>query len=156
MPANAPRFDVISWAETNKINAVQVNLDGRTVVFDDPIGLDAGREYWIVGPGVLDAQFSISSTATVHIVNCIFRNRTSTSPQSAGIDYVLDGGAYLNFTDLPETEAMKLEAGTRIRSNSMSEGRRWWRIKGPDNLQELIDEDNRSSYPATMEAFQKR
>lgn len=153
MPANAPRFDVISWAETNKINAVQVNLDGRTVVFDDPIGLDAGREYLIVGPGVLDAQFSISSTATVHIVNCIFRNRTSTSPQSAGIDYVLDGGAYLNFTDLPATEAMKLEAGTRVRSNSMSEGRRWWRIKGPDNLQELIDEDNRSSYPATMEAF---
>jgi len=30
------------------------------------------------------------------------------------VDYVLDGGAYLNFTDLPETEAMKLEAGTRI------------------------------------------
>ena len=64
----------------------------------------------------------------------------------------LAGGAYLNFTDLPATEAMKLEAGTRVRSNSMSEGQRWWRIKGPDNLQELIDEDNRSSYPATMEA----
>ena len=152
LPANAPRFDVTSWAETNNINAVQVNLDGRTLVFGNPIDLDAGREYWIVGPGVLDAQFSISSTATIHIVNCIFRNRTSTSPQSAGIDYVLDGGSYLNFTDLPETEAMKLEAGTRVRSNSMSEGRRWWRIKGPDNLQELIDEDNRSSYPATKEA----
>jgi len=45
----------------------------------------------------------------------------------AGINYVLDGGAYLNFTDLPSTEAMKLEVGGRVRSNGMSEGWRWWR-----------------------------
>ena len=131
-----------------------VNLGGRTVLFNEPIKLDAGREYWIVGPGVLDAQFSASSTATVRIANCIFRNRTKTSPDKAGIDYVLDGGAYLNFTDLPSTEAMKLEVGGRVRSNGMSEGRRWWRIKGPDDLAELIDEGpNSSVYSATMESF---
>ena len=86
-------------------------------------------------------MFSASSTATVRIANCIFRNRTKTSPVKAGIDYVLDGGAYLNFTDLPSTETMKLEVGGRVRSNGMSEGRRWWRIKGPEDIAELVDDE---------------
>ena len=152
MGANA--FEEVSWAETNTIDVTEVRLNGRAVVFDEAINLGAGREYWIVGPGVLDAQFSASSTATVHIVNCIFRNRTSTNPERAGINYVLDGGAYLNFMELPATESMKLKVGTRIRINGMSEGRRWWRIKGPDDLLELIDEDQKSSaYSATMKSF---
>ena len=154
MSANSSRFEVVSWDETNKINAATVHLDGRTIVFSEPIELDVGREYWIVGPGVLDAQFSASSTATVHVVDCVFRNRTKTSPDKAGIDYVLDGGAYLNFTDLPATEAMKLEAGSRIRNNGMSEGGRWWRLKGPDDLAELSDDKhNAANYSATMESF---
>ena len=143
MRANNPQYRsvLVSRAETNKIDATMVNLGGRTVLFNEPIKLDAGREYWIVGPGVLDAQFSASSTATVRIANCIFRNRTKTSPDKAGIDYVLDGGAYLNFTDLPSTEAMKLEVGGRVRSNGMSEGLRWWRIKGPDDIAELVNDE---------------
>ena len=156
MRANDPQYQLVLVArtETNKIDATMVNLGGRTVVFTEPVNLDAGREYWIVGPGILDAQFSVSSTATVRIANCIFRNRTKISPLKAGIDYVLEGGAYLNFTDLPSTEAMKLEVGVRVRSNGMSEGRRWWRIKGPDDLAELIDEGpNSSIYSATIESF---
>ena len=67
---------------------------------------------------------------------------------------MLDGGAYLNFTDLPSTEAMKLEVGGRVRSNGMSEGHRWWRIKGPDDIAELVDDkQNASNYSATMESF---
>ena len=141
--ANEPKYRpvLVSRTETNKIDATMVNLGGRTIVFNEPIPLDAGREYWIVGPGILDAQFSAASTATVHIANCIFRNRTKTSPVNAGIDYVLDGGAYLNFTALPSTEALKLEVGSRVRSNGMSEGRRWWRIKGPDDIAELSDDN---------------
>ena len=156
MRTNDPQYRsvLVTRTETNKIEATMLNLDGRTVVFTKPINLDAGREYWIVGPGILDAQFSASSTATVRIANCIFRNRTKTSPLKAGIDYVLEGGAYLNFTALPSTEALKLEVGSRVRSNGMSEGRRWWRIKGPDDLAELIDEDpNSSVYSATIESF---
>ena len=143
MRANDPQYRsvLVSRTATNKIDATMVNLGGRTVLFNEPIKLDAGRECWIVGPGVLDAQFSASSTATVRIANCIFRNRTKTSPVKAGIDYVLDGGAYLNFTDLPSTETMKLEVGGRVRSNGMSEGRRWWRIKGPDDIAELEDDN---------------
>ena len=152
MGANA--FEEVSWAETNEIAVAEVRLDGRAVSFDEPLDLGEGREYWIVGPGVLDAQFSANTKAIVRIINCIFKNRTTTSPDDAGIDYVLDGGAYLNFTELPATESMKLRVGTRIRNNGMSEGRRWWRIKGPDGISELIDEDRKSStYSATMQSF---
>ena len=40
---------------TNEIQATIVNLGGRTNLFTRPIRLEAGREYWIVGPGTLDA-----------------------------------------------------------------------------------------------------
>lgn len=153
--ADASGLDNIRYlAETNEVNVTEVKLNGRTVVFDEPIDLVTGREYWIVGPGVLDARFSKGSKAIVRIINCTFRNRTATSPENSGIDYVLDAGAYLNFTELPNTEDMKLRVGTRIRGNGTSEGRRWWRIKGPNDMAELVDEDNRSSaYSATMESF---
>ena len=152
--ADASGLDNIRYlAETNEVNVTEMKLDGQTVVFDEPLDLGVGREYWIVGPGVLDARFSKGSKAIVRIINCTFRNRTVTIPEDSGIDYVLDGGAYLNFMELPNTEAMKLRVGTRIRCNGMSEGRRWWRIKGPNDIAELVDEDNRSSlYSATMES----
>lgn len=152
MGPNSSRFEVVSWAETNEIDVAEVKLDGRTVVFEEPLVLDSGREYRIIGPGVLDAQFSADSKATVRVINCVFRNRTTVGPDDAGIDYVLDGGAYLNFMELPATESMKLKVGSRIRSNGMSEGRRWWRIKGPEEISALIEEDNKSSaYSATMQ-----
>ena len=156
MRANDPKYQpvLVTRVETNKIDATIVNLGGRTVLFNEPINLDTGREYWIVGPGILDAQFSASSTAKVHVVNCIFRNRTKIRPGKAGIDYVLDGGAYLNFTDLPATKAMKLEVGGRVRTNGMSEGQRGWRIKGPEDMAELVDDNQNSSiYSATMDSF---
>ena len=133
---------------------LKVNLEGKTVIIRKPIVLDGGKTYSVIGPGTLDADISGPTNTVLQLRNCVLLNRTKTSPGSAGINYVLDGGAYLNFTELPATEAMKLEVGSRIRINQMSEGRRGWRIKGPDGLAELIDEDNKSSlYSATMESF---
>jgi len=40
---------------TNRVRAITVNLNGQTNVFMHPIHLAVGREYRIVGPGVLDA-----------------------------------------------------------------------------------------------------
>ena len=134
-------FDVVHWAETNKTDVTIVDLSGRTIVFKKPLNLAAGREYWINGPGILDAQFSASSTATVRIANCIFRNRTRKAPYSTGIDYVLNGGAYLNFMELPDTESMRTLVRVRVRNDGMSDGRKWWRIKGPEGIAELLEEE---------------
>ena len=57
--ANDPdcRPVMTSWAETNKIDAVMVELGGKEVVVDAPLDLDACREYWIVGPGVRSMKY---------------------------------------------------------------------------------------------------
>ena len=41
-----------------KVPATIVRLGGATNTFDRPIRLDPGREYWIVGPGTLEGEFS--------------------------------------------------------------------------------------------------
>ena len=51
---------------TNEVLATIVNLGGRTNVFTHPINLDAGREYWIVGPGTLDAAISGPPNTAYH------------------------------------------------------------------------------------------
>ena len=52
---------------TNEVQATIVNLGGRTNVFTHPIKLDAEREYWIVGPGTLDAAISGPSNTAYHL-----------------------------------------------------------------------------------------
>ena len=52
---------------TNEVQAIIVNLGGRTNVFTRPIRLEAGREYWIVGPGTLDASISGPSNTAYHV-----------------------------------------------------------------------------------------
>ena len=52
---------------TNEVAATIVNLGGRTNVFLRPIWLDAGREYWIVGPGTLDAAICGPSNTAYHV-----------------------------------------------------------------------------------------
>ncbi len=52
---------------TNEVQATIVNLGGRTNVFTHPIKLDTGREYWIVGPGTLDAAISGPSNTAYHL-----------------------------------------------------------------------------------------
>ena len=41
-----------------KVPATIVRLGGVTNTFSNPIRLDPGREYWIVGPGTLEGEFS--------------------------------------------------------------------------------------------------
>jgi len=52
---------------TNEVAATVVRLGGRTNVFTRPLRLEAGREYWIVGPGTLDAAISGPSNTAYHV-----------------------------------------------------------------------------------------
>ena len=80
-----------------------VRLNGKTNEFDHPITLDASREYFIEGPGILAANIQAAGgVVRVHLKNCYLFNRSAVSIDKANIRYVFEGGAYLNFTEQDE------------------------------------------------------
>ena len=80
-----------------------VRLNGQTNEFDRPIALDASREYFIEGPGILAADIQAEDgNVRVHLKNCFLFNRSALPLDKAGIHYVFEGGAYLNFTEQDE------------------------------------------------------
>ena len=82
---------------TNAVDATIINLNGATNRFAHPLKLDAGREYWVVGPGTLDAVFDNSQGATIRLVSCKLVNRSEESLKDAGIRYILYKGTQLDF-----------------------------------------------------------
>lgn len=85
--------------------ATLVRLNGRTNEFERPIWLDASREYFIEGPGVLAADLQVEGDASVrvHLKNCFLFNHSTVPIDKAGIRYVFEGGAYLNFVNQDES-----------------------------------------------------
>lgn len=80
-----------------------VRLNGKTNEFDRPIVLDASREYFIEGPGILAANIQAAGgVVRVHLKNCYLFNRSAMPIDKANIRYVFEGGAYLNFTEQDE------------------------------------------------------
>ena len=80
-----------------------VRLNGKTNEFDHPITLDASREYFIEGPGILAANIQAAGgVVRVHLKNCYLFNRSAMPIDKANIRYVFEGGAYLNFTEQDE------------------------------------------------------
>ena len=91
---------------TNVVEGVVVNLRQRTFSFNEPIALTPG-EYRIVGPGRLDAAISGPSNAVVRIKGCTLNNMTTLPYPKNRVNYVLEGGAYLNFVNLNENFRMR-------------------------------------------------
>lgn len=87
---------------TNTVSGVVIRLSGENYRFSCPIHLDPAREYWIVGPGTLDADIRSRKETRVHLENCTFLNRTKIPLAEAGIRYVFVEGAYLNFVHLDD------------------------------------------------------
>ena len=87
---------------TNKVQAIIVDLGGRTNVFTHPIRLDSGREYWIVGPGTLDAAISGPTNSVLRIMDCTVINRTEVFWPKSGPYYRLEGRSLLRFTHVRE------------------------------------------------------
>jgi hypothetical protein len=85
--------------------ATLVRVNGRTNEFVRPIRLDASCEYFIEGPGVLAADLQVESDAPVriHLKNCCLFNHSTVPIDKAGIRYVFEGGAYLNFVNQDES-----------------------------------------------------
>jgi serine/threonine protein kinase len=85
---------------TNRVEALVLRLEGGEKTFERPVALDSRREYRIIGPGTLNAALQCpQGVATVRLERCVFNNRSAEPPKTAGIYYVLDKGARLNFTE---------------------------------------------------------
>ncbi len=125
---------------TNEINAVIVNLNSRTNVFDRPVVLSPSYEYWITGPGILDAELIAQKETIIRLRNCIFLNRTRSELDDAKVYYSLDGGTYLNFSELSEPYGWRqyvyIDDGA---TNKV-------RFRGPNSLKALREEEERESW----------
>lgn len=87
---------------TNEEEATIVRLANNTNVFDRQIILAPGRECWIEGPGVLDAELTASTNTIIRLRNCVFKNRTRKALDEGNLHYRLEGGTGLDFLYLNE------------------------------------------------------
>ena len=111
-------------------------------VFVRPMQLKANHEYWVVGPGILDASVTSAGTnTTIRLKNCVFLNRSSVPLKNTGIRYVFQGGAYLNFTNLdrPEDFTTRQFQGFDGAFDEI-------RFKGPETIKGLNELRNKESW----------
>lgn len=132
---------------TNELQVTLVRLKKGNHVFARPLNLKADHEYWIAGPGTLDASMvSGGSNTTIRLHNCVVLNRSKIPFAKSGIRYVFQGYAYLNFTSqikpfgFSEREFEGFDVSDAIR------------FKGPESLEELRDLQQKEN----LEYFKKR
>ena len=127
----------ITIAETNYIKAVNINLDKKSVSFKNTIRLSPEREYWITGPGTLDADLFCPTTAVVRLRNCVLLNRTKRLYPENGIQYRLENGAYLNFVNIKK---LPLELSIRNFIAPFDGAYNQVRFGGPETVKELMEQ----------------
>ena len=132
----------IAIAETNHIKAVDISLGKKSVSFKNTIRLSPEREYWITGPGTLDADLFCPTTAVVRLRNCVLLNRTKRLYPENGIQYHLEGGAYLNFISV-----RKMPQGLRLNDfiEPFDSASNQLRFGGPVTVEELNEERDRET-----------
>ena len=120
-----------------------VCLNGKTNEFDRPIVLDASREYFIEGPGILAANIQAQGgVVRVHLKNCYFFNRSVVPIDKANIRYVFEGGAYLNFMEQDERPRSVVNAHIENFDGAYDE----IRFKGPTTHEGLNKIRNEESW----------
>ena len=127
---------------TNAIDVTLVRLNRGTNVFVRPMQLKPNHEYWVVGPGILDASVTSAGTNTIiRLKNCVFLNRSPVPFRNTGIRYVFQGGAYLNFTnmDRPEDFTTRQFEGFDGAFDEI-------RFKGPETIKGLNELRNKESW----------
>lgn len=132
----------IAIAETNHIKAVDISLGKKSVSFKNTIRLSPEREYWITGPGTLDADLFCPTTAVVRLRKCFLLNRTKRLYPENGIQYHLEGGAYLNFINV-----RKMPQGLLLNDfiEPFDSASNQLRFGGPVTVEELNEERDRET-----------
>ncbi len=126
------------WATvTNTLDARIVHLGGKTNMFTRPLVLDTKREYWVEGPGVLDAAVAGSTGAVMRLKNCIFLNRTKEPLAVTGVHYFLCGHVYLNFIGLDGSDMTNMRQKRQFVTTTDGNVANEVRYKGPETMREL-------------------
>lgn len=122
---------------TRRVDATIVRLNNATHVFDRPIALLPDHECWIEGPGVLDAELLAPTGTIIRLKNCVFLNRTRSELDEAKVYYSLEGGAYMNFSELSQPYGWRqyvyIDDGA---TNKV-------RFRGPETLAGLMEDTDR-------------
>lgn len=83
-----------------EVRGTLVRLRGERHEFAEPLRLEPGRHYWIVGPGSLDADIECEGKAFLHLDRCELTNRSLKPVGEAGVVYIFAKGVRLNFANL--------------------------------------------------------
>ena len=122
---------------TRRVDATIVRLNNATHVFDRPIALLPDHECWIEGPGVLDAELLAPTGTIIRLKNCVFLNRTRSELDEAKVYYSLEGGTYMNFSELSQPYGWRqyvyIDDGA---TNKV-------RFRGPETLAGLMEDTDR-------------
>ena len=121
---------------TNKVDVIRVDLAGRRVVFDKPVHLSPEMEYWITGPGLLDADVSGPTNSVLRLKNCVLINRTNDYYPRNGIYYLLENGVYLNFINIKQEPVhIRRRDVMRVEDGAFNKVR----FGGPETIEGLND-----------------
>ena len=118
---------------TNLVAATVIRLNGETKVFSSPITLDPSREYFIVGPGTLDATLLATAPTRVHLERVNLMNRATNCVETAGITYVFGRQVYLNFVNQHEEDNLDFRKVMEGYSSETDE----IRFHGPTSINDL-------------------
>ena len=146
----SPKQVARAMASTNQSFPRVMRLEKKTVVLSDPVVLEAGKEYQIVGPGTLDVDLYCPTTTIVRLQHCVLLNRTKRLYPANGIQYRLEGEAYLNFI---EFRKKPWNVDVRDFTGVFNKGANDVRFGGPETLGELIElrqEENRELFDANI------
>lgn len=119
----------------------KIELGRKKHVFTKPLKLMANHEYWIVGPGTLDASIlSAGSNTTLRLRDCVVLNRSKIPFKMSGIRYAFQGNSYLNFTVQTKPYGFSAEEFEGFDfSNEI-------RFKGPETLEALSDLKQKANF----------
>lgn len=95
---------VVCCQESRTEFPLVLELNGTTNRIAEPVKLQAGMEYRVIGPGVLDAEISGPTNTILRLKDCLVHNRTRQLYPENGLRYSLENGVYLNFPAIKESQ----------------------------------------------------
>lgn len=103
-----PDYEQIYQIEKRSYDGYRISLNGETIVLKDPVALESGKAYQILGPGLLDVTFIDCAKPTkIFLKNCTLVNHSKKRLSDAQIEYIQEGFVCLHFPKLSSLDVDK-------------------------------------------------